>query len=66
MFKEGNSVFTEVENSLKKLENELVGSMLNLQGSYKRFSDIKEMLKQERDQYQVGYFQITGISLLDI
>ncbi|KAI3767584.1 hypothetical protein L2E82_17821 [Cichorium intybus] len=49
---EGDSLFAEVGNSLKKIEEQLVGSTLNLEGSCKRFSDIKEMLKQEQDQYQ--------------
>nr|XP_043615488.1 putative 1-phosphatidylinositol-3-phosphate 5-kinase FAB1D isoform X2 [Erigeron canadensis] len=53
VLREVHSVFSEVENSLKKMENEFVGMMLNLQGSSKRFCDIKEMLKQEQDQFQV-------------
>ncbi|KAL4583281.1 hypothetical protein LXL04_007851 [Taraxacum kok-saghyz] len=44
---EGRSLFAEVDKSLEKMEDKFVGS------SYKRFSDIKEMLKQEQDQYQV-------------
>lgn len=50
--REGYSMFTEIENSLKKMENEFVGSLLNLQGSYRRFSDIKELLKKEHDKFQ--------------
>lgn len=60
VLREGHKIFTEVENSLKRIENEYVGSMLNLQGSCKRFSDIQEMLKKEQDQFQVGFFLITG------
>ncbi|KAI3784276.1 hypothetical protein L1987_43372 [Smallanthus sonchifolius] len=65
VFLEGHSMFTEVENSLKKMEHEFFGSMLKLQGSSKRFSDIKEMLKQERDQFQVDVKNLTTNSSSD-
>ncbi|KAI3736800.1 hypothetical protein L2E82_26787 [Cichorium intybus] len=53
VYVEGLSVFAEVENSLKKMEIEFVGSMLKLQGSLKKFSDVEEMLNQERDRFVV-------------
>lgn len=59
VYQEGQSVFAEVENSLKKMEDKFGGSTLNIQGSCKRFSDIKEMLNKEQDEYEVGYFLIT-------
>ncbi|KAD4586336.1 hypothetical protein E3N88_23937 [Mikania micrantha] len=63
---EGHLMFTEVENSLKKMENEFFGSMLKLQGSYKTFSDIKELLTQERDQFQVDLKNLTTNSSSDV
>lgn len=53
VYGEGLSVFAEVENSLKKMEFEFVGSMLKLQGSLKKFSYVEEMLNQERDRFEV-------------
>ncbi|KAI3685241.1 hypothetical protein L6452_34479 [Arctium lappa] len=53
VYEEGLSMFAEVERSLRKMEFEFVGSMLNLQGSLKKFSDIEEMLNRERDQFEV-------------
>nr|KAJ0213980.1 hypothetical protein LSAT_V11C400209230 [Lactuca sativa] len=52
VYQEGQSVFAEVENSLKKMEDKFGGSTLNIQGSCKRFSDIKEMLNKEQDEYE--------------
>lgn len=45
-------MFSEVDNSLNEMENKLVGSKLNLEGS----CNVKEMLKKEQDQFQVSYF----------
>nr|GEV09515.1 putative 1-phosphatidylinositol-3-phosphate 5-kinase FAB1D [Tanacetum cinerariifolium] len=59
VYQEGNSMFMEVENLLKKMEHEFVGSKLNLRRHCIRFSDIKEMLKQERDHFQVGMKNLT-------
>ncbi|KAK9069464.1 hypothetical protein SSX86_011368 [Deinandra increscens subsp. villosa] len=65
VFREGHSMFTEVENSLKKMENEFSGSRLKLEGSCKTFCDIKEMLKHERDQFQVDMKNLTTNSSSD-
>lgn len=46
-------MFLEVEKSLKDVGSRFIGSKLNIQGSLKEFSDIAEMLKQERRQFEV-------------
>ncbi|KAI7727927.1 hypothetical protein M8C21_007472 [Ambrosia artemisiifolia] len=55
VLQEGNSLFTEVENSLNKMENES-----------KKLSDVKEMLKQEQDQFQVDMKNLTTNSSSDV
>ncbi|XP_071711839.1 putative 1-phosphatidylinositol-3-phosphate 5-kinase FAB1D [Rutidosis leptorrhynchoides] len=60
VLQEGQKIFSEVENSLKNIEKEYVGSLLNLQGSSKSFSDIKEMLKLEQDQFQGDMKKLTA------
>ncbi|KAI3699234.1 hypothetical protein L2E82_43389 [Cichorium intybus] len=57
---EGRSIFAEVEDSLKKMEDNLVGSTWNLEGSCKRLSDIKEMLKQEQHQFEVDMSNVSA------
>ncbi|CAA3031394.1 Hypothetical predicted protein [Olea europaea subsp. europaea] len=49
----GTKLFSEIENSLKALETRYIGVTLNIQGSSKKFSDIEEMLKQEKSQFEV-------------
>lgn len=52
-------MFLEIEESLKSLKTQYVGLTLNIQGKSKKFSDIEEMLKQEKSQFEVrGFFLI--------
>lgn len=53
MYEKGIEIFLEIENSLKKIGSRLLGSKLNIQGTLKEFSDIEDMLKQERLQFEV-------------
>lgn len=53
MHLKGTKLFSEIENSLKALETRYIGVTLNIQGSSKKFSDIEEMLKQEKSQFEV-------------
>lgn len=46
-------MFQEIEKSLMDLRNRYVGVTLNIQGSIMEFSDIVEMLKQEKSQFEV-------------
>ncbi|XP_059280352.1 putative 1-phosphatidylinositol-3-phosphate 5-kinase FAB1D isoform X1 [Lycium ferocissimum] len=48
----GMMMFHDVEKTLKAVESR-VGSVLNLQGSTKEFSEIENMLKEERSQFEV-------------
>lgn len=48
------SLFTEVANALKKIASRFAGSTLNLGGSLKEFSDVEEMLSQERYEFEVN------------
>ncbi|KAL6318383.1 hypothetical protein AAG906_040556 [Vitis piasezkii] len=48
------SLFTEVANALKKIASRFAGSTLNLGGSLKEFSDVEEMLSQERYEFEVS------------
>lgn len=50
------SLFTEVANALKKIASRFAGSTLNLGGSLKEFSDVEEMLSQERYEFEVSVF----------
>lgn len=49
----GISMFLEIEKSLKDLGHRFDGVTLNIQGSSKEFSDIVEMLNQEKYQFEV-------------
>ena len=53
MYEKGLEVFLEIEKSLKDVGSRFIGSKLKIQGSLKEFSDIAEMLKQERRQFEV-------------
>ncbi|KAM7515190.1 hypothetical protein LguiA_004773 [Lonicera macranthoides] len=48
----GDLMFLELERSLKKIRSRFAGSTLNLEGSLKEFSDIEEMLKNERNLFE--------------
>lgn len=53
VYLKGMSMFIEIEKSLMDLSNRYVGVTLNIQGSNMEFSDIVEMLKQEKTQFEV-------------
>ncbi|KAL0391690.1 UNVERIFIED_CONTAM: putative 1-phosphatidylinositol-3-phosphate 5-kinase FAB1D [Sesamum radiatum] len=53
VYSKGISVFLDIEKSLKDIGSRYVGVTLNIQGSSKQFSDIVEMLKQEKAQFEV-------------
>ncbi|XP_048424756.1 putative 1-phosphatidylinositol-3-phosphate 5-kinase FAB1D isoform X2 [Pyrus x bretschneideri] len=46
-------LFKEVANSLEKMRSQFDGLTLKLRGSFKEFSDIEEMLKQEKSEFEV-------------
>lgn len=58
MHAKGDLMFLELERSLKEIRSRFAGSTLNLEGSLKEFSDIEDMLKNERNQFEVCYFSI--------
>ncbi|KAJ6383631.1 hypothetical protein OIU78_027006 [Salix suchowensis] len=45
-------LFSGVGDTLKNLRSRFAGSVLNLQGSLKEFSDIEDMLKQESSEFE--------------
>ncbi|KAI5312825.1 hypothetical protein L3X38_041999 [Prunus dulcis] len=47
-------LFTEVANTLKKIRSQFDGLTLKLRGSFKEFSDIEDMLKQECSEFEVS------------
>ncbi|KAK1403650.1 1-phosphatidylinositol-3-phosphate 5-kinase [Heracleum sosnowskyi] len=49
---EGIEVFLEAETHLKDISLHFEGSKLKIQGSLREFSDVVEMLKQERRQFE--------------
>ncbi|KAL0432158.1 UNVERIFIED_CONTAM: putative 1-phosphatidylinositol-3-phosphate 5-kinase FAB1D [Sesamum latifolium] len=53
VYSKGISMFLDIEKSLKDIGSRYVGVTLNIQGSSKQFSDIVEMLKQEKSQFEV-------------
>ncbi|XP_062098317.1 putative 1-phosphatidylinositol-3-phosphate 5-kinase FAB1D isoform X2 [Humulus lupulus] len=52
VYTKGILLFTEVSNSLKEVKSQFEGLSLDLQGSIKEFSDIEDMLKQERSEFE--------------
>ncbi|KAJ6884737.1 1-phosphatidylinositol-3-phosphate 5-kinase FAB1D isoform X3 [Populus alba x Populus x berolinensis] len=48
----GMLLFNGVGETLKNLRSRFAGSVLNLQGSLKEFSDIEDMLKQETSEFE--------------
>lgn len=50
----GILLFTEVEKSLKKVKSQYEGLTLNLRGFILEFSDIEEMLKEEKVEFEVS------------
>ena len=46
-------MFLEIEKSLKEIGSRYLGMTLNLQATIKDFSDIEDMLKEERSQFEV-------------
>ncbi|XP_057793489.1 putative 1-phosphatidylinositol-3-phosphate 5-kinase FAB1D isoform X2 [Salvia miltiorrhiza] len=53
VYLKGISMFLEIEKCLMDLKNRYVGVTLNIQGSNMEFSDIVEMLRQEKSQFEV-------------
>ncbi|XP_073135555.1 putative 1-phosphatidylinositol-3-phosphate 5-kinase FAB1D [Henckelia pumila] len=53
VYLKGISMFRDIEGSLKDIGTRYAGVSLNIQGSSKEFSDIVEMLKQEKSQFEV-------------
>jgi hypothetical protein len=51
----GMLLFTEAANSLKKIKPQFSGRTLNLRGMSLDFSDIEEMLNQERSAFEVSF-----------
>ncbi|XP_063948669.1 putative 1-phosphatidylinositol-3-phosphate 5-kinase FAB1D isoform X2 [Daucus carota subsp. sativus] len=52
LYKEGIEIFLEAEILLKDISMSFNGSKIKIQGSLREFSDIAEMLKQERCQFK--------------
>ncbi|KAK4490086.1 hypothetical protein RD792_000741 [Penstemon davidsonii] len=52
VYKKGISMFLDIEKSLMEIGTRYVGVTLNIQGSSKKFSDIVEMLMEERSQFE--------------
>ncbi|KAK4483851.1 hypothetical protein RD792_011060 [Penstemon davidsonii] len=53
VYLKGISMFLEIEKSLKEIGTRYVGMTLNILGLSKDFSDIVEMLKKEKEQFEV-------------
>ncbi|KAL1543912.1 1-phosphatidylinositol-3-phosphate 5-kinase [Salvia divinorum] len=53
VYSKGISMFLEIEKCLMDLRNRYVGVTLKIQGSDMEFSDIVEMLREERSQFEV-------------
>ncbi|XP_075101194.1 putative 1-phosphatidylinositol-3-phosphate 5-kinase FAB1D isoform X3 [Nicotiana tabacum] len=53
VYKKGTTMFLDVEKALKAIEPRFVGTVLNLQGSMRKFSEIEKMLKEERTQFEI-------------
>lgn len=54
VYMKGMLLFTEVANCLKTLKGKFDGSTLNLGGSISEFSQVEEMLKQEREEFEAN------------
>ncbi|GMP48121.1 hypothetical protein CsSME_00015591 [Camellia sinensis var. sinensis] len=54
VYLKGIHLFEEVAKSLQEISSRFSGSKLNLGGTIKEFSDIEEMLKQERSQFEMN------------
>ncbi|KAJ6884736.1 hypothetical protein NC652_031671 [Populus alba x Populus x berolinensis] len=54
----GMLLFNGVGETLKNLRSRFAGSVLNLQGSLKEFSDIEDMLKQETSEFELHLHKI--------
>lgn len=54
VYKKGVHFFDEVAKCLQGIASRFSGSILNLNGGLKEFSDIQEMLKQERNQFEMN------------
>ncbi|CAN0928280.1 Putative 1-phosphatidylinositol-3-phosphate 5-kinase FAB1D [Linum grandiflorum] len=54
VYSKGILLFSGLADALRELESRFGSSVLKLQGSLKRFSDIEEMLKQEMSEFEVN------------
>ncbi|XP_051139979.1 putative 1-phosphatidylinositol-3-phosphate 5-kinase FAB1D isoform X2 [Andrographis paniculata] len=54
IYSKGISMFLEIEKSLMDLRNRYDGVTLNIQGSSKEFSDVLEMLNQEKSEFEAA------------
>ncbi|KAH8480245.1 hypothetical protein Peur_062881 [Populus x canadensis] len=54
VYSKGMLIFNGVGEALKNLRSRFAGSVLNLQGSLKEFSDIEDMLKQESSEFELN------------
>ena len=53
VYTKGIHLFDEVAKFMQEIASRFSGSSVNLNGASKEFSDIEEMLKQERNQFEV-------------
>ncbi|KAL9144756.1 hypothetical protein ABFS82_14G316700 [Erythranthe guttata] len=54
VYSKGISVFIDIKKSLEQIASRYVGVTLNIQGSSKKFSDILQMLEQEKSRFEVN------------
>lgn len=55
VYMNGILLFTETAGFLNKIRSQFAGRTLNLQGTSLDFSDIEEMLNQERSEFEVSF-----------
>lgn len=55
VYMNGILLFTETAAFLNKIRSQFAGRTLNLQGTTLDFSDIEEMLNQERSEFEVSF-----------
>ncbi|XP_006351186.1 putative 1-phosphatidylinositol-3-phosphate 5-kinase FAB1D isoform X1 [Solanum tuberosum] len=65
VYLKGIMMFIDVEKALKAVESH-VGTVLNLQGSIMKFSEIENMLKEERSQFEVDVQNVIEDGIQDV
>ncbi|KAK4708327.1 hypothetical protein R3W88_029252 [Solanum pinnatisectum] len=65
VYLKGIMMFVDVEKALKAVESH-VGTVLNLQGSIMKFSEIENMLKEERSQFEVDAQNVIEDEIQDV